>query len=844
MHLTLILPTVWPNENTANATYHSVEADAGKTITFTITVTSKATPSCGTETANYVLTVNKAPTATITTAANAEICVGSTFALTGAATNGTVQWTTTGAGSFDDPTSETPTYQSADTDAGKTITFTMTVDSNTTPDCGTATATYDLKVNGLPTATIDTPVGGQVCADGSFPLTATISNGTPLWTIVSGGGTLSNAGTTTPTYSPADGDVGNPVTLRLTVTSDKIPSCGNATADYDLTVNGLPTAQIDTPIDAEICSDGSYTFAGTATNGSILWTSNGGGSITGNTTATPIYNAVAADAGKTIVITMTVTSSFTPSCGTAVAHCNLKVNPLPVATINTSAGGQVCADGTFQLNATAANGSFAWTIVSGNGTLSNDNTTMPVYNATESDAGNVVVIELAVTSTFNPSCGVAKATYNLQVNGLPTADITTAPGAEICGYDTFAPTATATNGNILWTAIGGTGTFTGENTTNPVYTPAANDQGKTITLRMTVTSPYTPSCGVVYDEYQLVVNPVPEIEKVITPSVCPDAPLAFDALPNNYASYQWTIDGVLDGTKNGSTYAYEKEKYSGQQITISVVAVSDKGCNSVPFPALSQVNLIPEITLLNNHFCVEEYGNKVIWRDLVSTSEGLVRWYETEDKAKAIIPDNIDQSVPGTYKLYAVALSGNGCESDVVQVPVTVNENPVLDHYDTSDIDNVRAFIGGGLKPYTWHFDGIYGTTESVVNLGAVAIGKNRLYIVDRNGCELDTMVPLLEYKLIPDPYFSPNGDGQGNERWNITNLERYVDDDVTIQIFDRTGKELARYTAREFLNADGIGGWNGEFNGRELPSTDYWYLITFGKLGGDTMTGHFTLKR
>lgn len=55
------------------------------------------------------------------------------------------------------------------------------------------------------------------------------------------------------------------------------------------------------------------------------------------------------------------------------------------------------------------------------------------------------------------------------------------------------------------------------------------------------------------------------------------------------------------------------------------------------------------------------------------------------------------------------------------------------------------------------------------------------------------------------------------------------------IYIFDRFGKLLA--DINPFSN-----GWNGNFDGQPLPSSDYWYVIKLDS--GRTIKGHFSLIR
>ena len=55
------------------------------------------------------------------------------------------------------------------------------------------------------------------------------------------------------------------------------------------------------------------------------------------------------------------------------------------------------------------------------------------------------------------------------------------------------------------------------------------------------------------------------------------------------------------------------------------------------------------------------------------------------------------------------------------------------------------------------------------------------------------------------------------------------------IFIFDRFGKLLKQ------IGTTGAG-WDGTFNGQQMPADDYWYAIKFED--GRSAKGHFTLKR
>ena len=59
---------------------------------------------------------------------------------------------------------------------------------------------------------------------------------------------------------------------------------------------------------------------------------------------------------------------------------------------------------------------------------------------------------------------------------------------------------------------------------------------------------------------------------------------------------------------------------------------------------------------------------------------------------------------------------------------------------------------------------------------------------------------------------------------------------DAVIVIYDRYGKKLVEYKGSSE-------GWNGKYQGKDMPSTDYWYEIRIEEIKKQYV-GHFTLLR
>jgi gliding motility-associated-like protein len=89
--------------------------------------------------------------------------------------------------------------------------------------------------------------------------------------------------------------------------------------------------------------------------------------------------------------------------------------------------------------------------------------------------------------------------------------------------------------------------------------------------------------------------------------------------------------------------------------------------------------------------------------------------------------------------------------------------------------------------------------------------------------------------------YITPNGDGY-HDTWGINGLRGFKD--VTITIFDRYGRLIKTMSP----NNNSLQGktWDGTFNGRMLPSDDYWFTLNYTNKQGRKieLRSHIAVKR
>ncbi|NND24600.1 MAG: T9SS type B sorting domain-containing protein [Flavobacteriaceae bacterium] len=142
------------------------------------------------------------------------------------------------------------------------------------------------------------------------------------------------------------------------------------------------------------------------------------------------------------------------------------------------------------------------------------------------------------------------------------------------------------------------------------------------------------------------------------------------------------------------------------------------------------------------------------------------------------------------------------------------------------------ALAEGGTGEYTFTLDDVdYGSTNVFI------VSENGTYVVvatDSAGCQAVAQIEIeILDPCIPD-FFTPNNDGI-SDGWTVGCSDLYPD--LTFDIFDRYGRKIATYRVGEY--------WDGRYNGTELPTGDYWYVVRPNSQAlNREYVGHFTLYR
>ncbi len=146
---------------------------------------------------------------------------------------------------------------------------------------------------------------------------------------------------------------------------------------------------------------------------------------------------------------------------------------------------------------------------------------------------------------------------------------------------------------------------------------------------------------------------------------------------------------------------------------------------------------------------------------------------------------------------------------------------------DWTDTENRITIYVSGEGNYEYSINGTdYQDNNQFSDLNK---GEFIIYVRDKNGCGI---VKEEVYLLMYPKFFTPNGDGS-NDNWKIKFSEN--EPNLKIEIFDRYGKLIKQLLKNS-------SSWDGTLDGKNLPSTDYWFVVT--RANGKEHRGHFSLKR
>jgi gliding motility-associated-like protein len=261
-----------------------------------------------------------------------------------------------------------------------------------------------------------------------------------------------------------------------------------------------------------------------------------------------------------------------------------------------------------------------------------------------------------------------------------------------------------------------------------------------------------------------------------------------------------------------------------------IVYIRDaEGCESqwnITFP--ESVNIDPEVTV---EFTCE--NNTQVNRVTVTVDESITDPSDLDYSLNGgpYQLSNVFTDVPVGTDHYINVRHTNGCIQTTEFFDIEDFEDVALT-LSEGEINEIIASASGGSGDYTFSMNGEdYGTQSTFI---ITESGIYTIVVTDSNGCSAEAQIELEFVDICIPNWFTPNGDGE-YDTWAPGCTENYPN--LTFDIFDRYGRKVATYRVGEV--------WDGRYNGHELPTGDYWFVVkTNDPNVNKEFVGHFTLYR
>ena len=406
------------------------------------------------------------------------------------------------------------------------------------------------------------------------------------------------------------------------------------------------------------------------------------------------------------------------------------------------------------------------------------------------------------------------------------------------------------------------GTLIGNELPNPFLSPSQTIDIK-IELASALGGVNNPD-GLCYDTTTLefVVNDSPEAYPVTVAPQCDDGADDTDGFSEFDTST--VLSTLLTNPSTGVTQSLDK-------YTVSFSYKDDKGVSQTaatlpnPFNTKTQTVTVTVTNPLNTD-CVVTKEIKFVVNPLplferadntsivclnldpipigVKSSDSRTYSY-TWTRNGTAFPTNIagiDSSIliglGGEYEVTAKTTDGTNCTRSL---KITINESKIATVLRkdivvkdlTEDNNNTITVLTEtlGIGDYEYAIDDITGPYQDETVFEKVRPGIHTIYIRDKNDCGIAKIdVSVIGFKK----FFTPNGDGY-HDKWKILGIRTDFQPNTKVYIFDRYGKLIKELDPL-------TDGWDGNYNGKPMPASDYWFRVNLED--GREFKSHFSLVR
>ncbi len=488
-------------------------------------------------------------------------------------------------------------------------------------------------------------------------------------------------------------------------------------------------------------------------------------------------------------------------CSNLNTHTDTANNTIPEITDPISQ--TICENGMITFSTSLNNSIFQyqWKVLDTSGNWVDVPNSSPYSNPQNSwlDITNVPL-------SFNGNQYYCEVTYNsctLITNAaqitIDTPEVDTLPDVEVCTEYTLP---TLTNGNY-YTATNGSGTQlnAGDNITTNQTIYIYNEVG---------TAPNTCSNE---SSFEVTIIGTPDIDTLSDVEVCTEYTLPTLTNGNYYTATNGTGTLLNAGdniTTNQTIYIYNEvgtaPNTCSNESSFEVTITGTPNVDSLPDVEVCTEFTLPTLTNGNYYTATNGTGTLLNAGDNITTNQTIYIYNEVG-------------SAPNTCS--------NESSFEITIYPA--NDFSLDSTNIIIDANNITIVMDDSSINYEFAIDNSNFQTSTIFN--NLSEGFHTLFVQDANGCVIKSLQFLIQASLHIPKFFTPNSDGF-NDTWMVYDPNNSVKE---IFIFNRYGKLLKQLSPNSY-------GWDGTYNGNNLESNDYWYLITLHN--NQELRGHFTLKR
>ncbi|MBN4070074.1 T9SS type B sorting domain-containing protein [Olleya sp. AH-315-F22] len=322
-----------------------------------------------------------------------------------------------------------------------------------------------------------------------------------------------------------------------------------------------------------------------------------------------------------------------------------------------------------------------------------------------------------------------------------------------------------------------------------------------------------------------------------------------------FTYYENEMDAI-DGNSNNiiNIFNFENTQIVTQTIYVRVQPI-DNECFIV-IPLILVVNPVPEIDIEDQYVICLDSNNIVINPVTITflqnppidtqlnVNDYTFQWYNGTESEVNLDPNSFiilgetastySPTVVGNYTVFATNnVTGCTIPASTIVVgsypPESISLEMISNAFSSNNIIQVTV-IGNGEYEFKLD-DGSWQNSNIFEN---VTGGEHTIFVRDLFNCnELSEVQIVIDYPR----FFTPNNDGYF-DTWNIFGITNQPNS--KIYIFDRYGKLVNQLSPTNI-------GWDGTYNGRKMPTNDYWFTVEFIEPKDGTLRvfkAHFTLKR